>query len=325
MDKMQRLCLIGAGSWATALASLLLHNGLHLDWVVRRKADADYLNAEGRNPRYLTGTKMPTAHLNAVLDARQAVAENDVILIVAPAKHLSDTLSSLDSEAFKSKRVVTAIKGLEAQSGKVVHQYLRESYGVAPANYGAILGPGHAEELSVGQMTYLTAVSKNKALIEDLKHWLSCDYVRVSESDDILGAEFASVLKNVYAIACGMADGLVYGDNFQSILVSAAAREMNTLLEKHAPAERNIGEANYLGDLLVTAFSRHSRNRRLGFQVGSGSAPEDSGMVAEGFHSVRQLVDVQGFSAPILNAMYAILHQEKPARETMRQLEPELR
>ena len=182
------MCLIGAGSWATALASLLLHNGLHLEWVVRRKADADYLNAEGRNPRYLTGTKMPTDKLNAVLDAREAVSKNSVIFVVAPAKHLSSTLSTLDSQALEAKQVVTAIKGLEAESGQVVHQYLAEDYAVAPANYAAILGPGHAEELSVGQLTYLTAVSKSKALIDHLKSWLTCDYVRVSDSDDVLGA-----------------------------------------------------------------------------------------------------------------------------------------
>ena len=319
------LCLIGSGSWATALASLLLNNNIAFNWVVRRPKDAETLQATGRNPRYLKAIQLPTARVSATADIHAAVAAAEHVMVVAPAKHLAAALGALAPDALANKRLTTAIKGLESGSGHPPQAYFESQFDVPLDAYSAILGPGHAEELAQQQLTYLTAVSNNAELRDTLKQMLSAAFVRVSASDDVQGAELAAVLKNVYAIACGIAAGLGYGDNFQSILVSAAAREMEALLAAHLPQTRNIGEAIYLGDLLVTAYSQHSRNRRLGYGVGQGTPAEAQGMVAEGFHSVQQLVEVHAYEAPIVRAVYRILHQGEAARETFRALEADLR
>lgn len=324
----KNVAVIGGGSWATAIAKILLNNQEDLHWWVREPEILEGLQREGINPMYLSGVEFPVGRLHVSNDIRQVVDAADTLVMVVPAVYLPGALQSLETGALQGKRICSAIKGIIPGHDQVVCEYLRDAFEVPEENLAAISGPSHAEEIALNRLTYLTAASRNPELAEHIARLFSCEYVRTRCSDDVYGIEYAAVMKNVYALAVGIAKGLGYGDNFVSVLVSNALEEMRVFLEKVHDIKRNLNSASYLGDLLVTSYSQFSRNRTFGNMIGQGysvkSAILEMKMVAEGYyasgsvHAIKQNFQV---AMPIFEAVHAVLYENRSPRRVFRQLE----
>lgn len=324
----KNVAVIGGGSWATAIAKILLNNQEELHWWVREPEILEGLRREGINPMYLSGVEFPIERLHVSNDIRQVVDAADTLVMVVPAVYLPGALQCLETGALQGKGICSAIKGIIPGHDQVVCEYLRDAFGVPEENLAAISGPSHAEEIALNRLTYLTAASRNSELAEHIARLFSCEYVRTRCSDDVYGIEYAAVMKNVYALAVGIAKGLGYGDNFVSVLVSNALEEMRVFLEKVHDIKRNLNSASYLGDLLVTSYSQFSRNRTFGNMIGQGysvkSAILEMKMVAEGYyasgsvHAIKQNFQV---AMPIFEAVHAVLYENCSPRRVFRQLE----
>jgi glycerol-3-phosphate dehydrogenase (NAD(P)+) len=329
---MKKILVMGSGSWATALVKILLENGdLHVDWWVRSDETADYINKNGSNPRYLRSVSLNPERLDADTNAEKLVKDNDLILIVTPSAFISDLIDNLPADAFKGKRIISAVKGVEPKTLKIVGEYLFQTKGVKEADFGVITGPCHAEEVAQEKLSYLTFASTNSDFVDQMHNYLSCDYIKVTPSADIYGTEIAAVLKNVYAIAAGMCHSLGYGDNFLAVLVSNAIREIKRFIAAVHPIDRDADDSAYLGDLLVTAYSQYSRNRTFGAMLGKGystkSALMEMEMIAEGYfatESIYKLNKTYGVSMPILEFVYNVIYEHYNAKKEAIQLTSKL-
>ena len=323
--------ILGSGSWATAIAKMLCHNVGTLHWWVRGQETADELMTYGHNPRYIQSISLPKDKLRVTTDMQAVADACDVLVVVIPSLHLDSAFRERNITGMEGKILFSAIKGMVSEYDSIPARYLHKAFGTPYDNIGIICGPCHAEEVAREKLSYLTVACPTLTHAEWLAERLETRYIRVQTSDDVFGAERAAVLKNVYAIAAGIAHGLGYGDNFISVLVSNASQEMKRFLAAVHEIDRDVKGSPYLGDLLVTAYSIHSRNRTLGTMIGKGytvkSAILEMDMVAEGFtgsqgiHALNQKFDVD---IPIAEAVYRILHEKMAPSIEMRLLSDEL-
>ena len=323
--------ILGSGSWATAIAKMLCHNVDTLHWWVRGQETADELMTYGHNPRYIQSISFPKDKLRVTTDMQAVVDACDVLVVVIPSLHLDSAFRERNIAGMEKKVVFSAIKGMVSEYDSIPARYLHKAFGIPYENIGIICGPCHAEEVAREKLSYLTVACPTSSHADWLAERLETRYIRVQTSDDVFGAELAAVLKNVYAIAAGIAHGLGYGDNFISVLVSNASQEMKRFLAAVHEIDRDVKDSPYLGDLLVTAYSPHSRNRTLGTMIGKGytvkSAILEMDMVAEGFtgsqgiHALNQKFDVD---IPIAESVYRILHEKMAPSIEMRLLSDEL-
>lgn len=321
-----RWCVIGHGSWATALAGLLTRSGKKITWYIRNSEVLEGLASDGRNPRYISELEfdMQMVELSDDLDA--AVSCSDVILISVPSAYVKTFLAPL-TVPLEGKFVISAIKGIVPDSYQTVAEYFHDRYGMSYRQIGIIAGPSHAEEVSRGKLSYLTVVCTDIQNAETISRCLASDSVMTSCSQDLYGAEYAAILKNIYAISAGLAEGLGYGDNFKAVLVSACADEMTRFIQESYPFGRNTMDSAYLGDLLVTCYSTYSRNRRLGLLIGHGctvkSALNEMTMIAEGYFAsacMHHINERHSIHMPIADAVYAILYEGASPRKVFREL-----
>ena len=325
-----RVGVLGSGSFGTAIVKILSENLSTVNWCVRDSYVKDFIHNEYRNPNYLTSIEFDTDKLFLTCDVNQLVENSDIIIFVTPSIYLLDALKDL-TLPLKDKIVVTAIKGLLPQEFKIIGDYLREDLEIPEENIGVISGPCHAEEIALERLSYLTVAFTDSKKTDIAKELLTCDYVKVTSSEDIYGIEHAAVLKNSYAIAAGIAHGLGYGDNFQAVLMSNAIREMKKYLKKVSPIKRNVRNSVYLGDLLVTGYSYFSRNRMLGNMIGKGytvkSALMEMNMVPEGYYAtngIKKIADRNDLKLPILKAVYKILYEGKTPKKQFKKLTKKL-
>ena len=328
---MENIFLIGAGSWGTALAKIIqAGSNRHLTWHMRQPEAAEHIRRTGKNPNYLSDILLDTRRLTTLTGTPDIPAGTDAVVVALPAAFSGDVLQQLQIASFKGP-VISAAKGLIPDLHITVTEWM-EMNGLVPAdNLFMIGGPCHSEEVALEKRSYLTLGGNGVAPSEPLTAILTSEFVTCSASPDLRGIEFAAVLKNVMALACGIALGTNKGDNFLAVLVSAAARETERFLQTHFPLEnRQINASAYLGDLLVTCFSPHSRNRSFGLLVGRGYSPAaaktEMAMVAEGYYASNGLAsrfDIRSF--PIMETVYACLHQAKPAKVAIKELEAQLR
>ena len=313
---MNRILVVGSGSWGTALVKILLENkSLFVDWWVRDDKMAKTINAKGQNPRYLRSVQFDTSRLRADTNIEQLILDNDCILLVTPSAFIADLLKDISSDQLKGKKIISAIKGVEPNSLKIVGEYLFEYKGVKESDFGVITGPCHAEEVAQEKLSYLTFASTNEKFVDEICSLISCEYISVLPSADIYGTEIAAVLKNVYSIACGICHSLGYGDNFQAVLVSNAIREIKRFIAAVHPIDRDADDSAYSGDLLVTAYSQYSRNRTFGTMLGKGysisSALMEMEMIAEGYYateSIHKLNYDYHIHMPILEFVYQVIY-----------------
>lgn len=322
--------VIGSGSFGTANVKMLLENCQTVHWLVHDKKVISSLEVNGNNPNYLTSVHFDINRLKPTTDVNEVISSCDVIILVTPSIYLSATLEKINVDV-KGKLFVSAIKGIVPEHNDIVANYLRDRFQIGYRNQGVIAGPCHAEEVAMERLSYLTVAAAHEEDMETLSKIYSSRYIKVNKSNDILGNEYAAILKNVYAIGSGIACGLGYGDNFQAVLVSNAIREMKVFLDAVYPEPRNVNDSAYLGDLLVTAYSLFSRNRQFGNLVGKGytvkSAIQSMNMVAEGYYAtkgVQDIIEKKKINAPVVSTIYRILYEEKNAEAEFKELTQKL-
>lgn len=311
------VAVLGGGSWATALVKLLTENKRNVLWYMRNKEAILHLEKWGRNPNYLSSTQLKKRRLTLSNDLNEIVEKADLILLCIPAAFITSELKSLKLP-IADKIVISAVKGVVPETLQIIGDYLHNEWKLPYDHIAVIAGPSHAEEIALEKLSYLTIASQDSKKAEFIASLLKTKYVRTKISNDIFGTEYAAMLKNIYAIAAGIAHSLSYGDNFQSVLMSNAIREMKRYIRNVHKLKRNINNSAYLGDLLVTGYSVFSRNRTFGNLIGKGytvmAAQAEMKMVAEGYYATKsaKLLSINFKTrTPIIDAVYAILYENK--------------
>ena len=327
----QRVAVIGGGSWATAIVKLLSDNQQEVGWWMRDEDLLDHIREHHHNPRYLSSVELPVDRLRMSTDPEKAIGDAEMLILVVPAAFLSDALQRVDPEMFRSRFVVSAIKGIVPEDSTIVGDFLHQRYGVSYDRFGVICGPSHAEEVAMEKLSYLTIASRDEKGSEDVAELLRGPFINTVTSTDILGTEYAAVLKNVISLATGVCNGLGYGDNFQAVLIANALKEIERFLDRVEPLDRNIADSAYLGDLLVTAYSQFSRNRMFGNMIGRGhsikAARLEMQMIAEGYYAVKCIHDLNAHyqvDMPITEAVFRTLYKGGSPEDEMERLSERL-
>jgi glycerol-3-phosphate dehydrogenase (NAD(P)+) len=333
MNEATKIAVIGGGSWATANIKMLADNTSQKEiyWWMRNEASIEHLKKYKHNPNYLSSVEIKVAEDNISNDIIEIVRDADMILLNIPAAFLKETLQDITSQMLKGKKIISAIKGIVPDDNMIIAEYMHNTYGIPLNDIVVISGPCHAEEVALEKLSYLTIASLDVGLATRFADMISTRYIKTNISDDIWGTEYAAVLKNIYAVASGICNGIGYGDNFQAVLISNAIREIKNFVDTVHPIDRDIKESAYLGDLLVTAYSQFSRNRMFGNMIGKGytvkSAQLEMNMVAEGYYAVNSLHQINRtykVSMPICRAVYAILYEKHSPAIEMRLLSEQL-
>ena len=330
--------IIGSGSWATALAKILTDKKHTINWWIRNADTIKYISEKGYNPSYLSAAKFDVSLLTMSTDITEVVKKSDVLVVAIPSAYAEESLAKLKPEHWKEKKVVSAIKGLLPEKNILLNYYLQKQFNLALEDYFAVLGPCHAEEVAEEKLSYLTFSGIDIIAASEIASHFTIDYISTIVNHDILGVQYAAVLKNIYALGAGIAHGLNYGDNFLSVYIANAADEMAGFLKKFGAEHITVGEHDgedpithrktpnyaasvYLGDLLVTCYSLHSRNRSFGKMIGSGrsvsSVKQEMNMVAEGYNAAKCIYTINksvDAAIPIAETVYKILWEDiKPA------------
>lgn len=337
--------VIGSGSWATALVKVLTDKKQPVNWWVRNADTISYIQRRQHNPHYLNSAMFDTALLNMSPDIKTVIADSDVLVIAVPSAYIADVLENTTTGDWNDKKVVSAIKGLLPEKNILLNYYLQETFEVPLENYFAVLGPCHAEEVAAEKLSYLTFSGTDIATASEIASYFTTDYINTIVNPDILGVQYAAVLKNIYAVGAGMAHGLDYGDNFLSVYIANAADEMAGFLKKFGAEHIVVGDYEgedplthrrtpnyaasvYLGDLLVTCYSLYSRNRTFGNMIGKGysvkAAQLEMNMVAEGYNAAKCIYNInQGIGAamPLAETIYQIIWENINPAEGFRRIE----
>jgi len=332
MSNKPKFAVFGGGSWATAIVKMLSENLEEVGWYMRNETALEHIKKDKHNPNYLSSVEFDVSKLKLSNDINEMATYADYLIFVIPSAFLYDELKKLTA-SLKGKIVFSAIKGIVPETSLIVGDHFFTNLNIPFKDIGVITGPCHAEEVALERLSYLTIACADDKKAQTVAGHLSCDYIKCKTSEDIIGTEYAAMLKNIYAIAAGIAHGLGYGDNFQSVLMSNAIREMKRYIKKVYKMKRDINGSAYLGDLLVTGYSTFSRNRMFGNMIGKGytvkSAQMEMSMIAEGYYaskSAYQLNKAQKKNAktPIINAVYSILYENKNAKKVFKALTDKL-
>ena len=333
MQNNNKILVVGGGSWATANVKMLGDNTTpkEIFWWMRNPEAVQHIQDFGHNPNYLSSVEVKLPAQNISTDLKALIIVADIILLNVPAAFLKEAFSGITADDLSGKKIVSAIKGIVPDENQIIAEFLNQHYNVPFSNFAVISGPCHAEEVALEKLSYLTIASQDNALATEFAGMINTRYIKIIVSDDIYGTEYGAVLKNIYAIASGICHGVGYGDNFQSVLISNAIRELERFVAAVHPIDRDIKESAYLGDLLVTAYSQFSRNRTFGNMIGKGytvtSAQLEMNMVAEGYYAVNCLHQVNkqySVDMPICEAVYAILYQKRSPYAEMKNLAEKL-
>lgn len=326
MSEHKKIAVFGGGSWATAIVKMLTENLDTVGWYMRNEQAIEHIKKNDHNPKYLRSAELKASQLDLSSDINKMITNYDVLIFAIPSAFLTQELEKATT-SLTNKIVFSAIKGIVPETGLIVGEHFHQEYDIPFQNIGVITGPCHAEEVAMERLSYLTAACQNEQNAKDMAKALESWYINVKTSDDIIGTEYAAMLKNIYAIAAGIAHGLGYGDNFQSVLMSNAIREMKRFIKKVHKMKRNINNSAYLGDLLVTGYSTFSRNRLFGNMIGKGytvkSAQIEMSMIAEGYYATKSAYKIQqekGGKTPIIQAVYNILYDDKDPKKEFKKL-----
>ena len=314
MGTLNQIGIIGSGSWATALVKIISEKPqVSVSWWIRNSETLNYINEFHHNPRYLSSVKIDLQKVALHSDIQSMIETCDAVILAVPSAFLHEVLKDISLP--KEKIYISAVKGVDPTTRLVIARYLEQKHGISPENIGLITGPCHAEEVALEKLSYLTLAATDNALAERIESLIRCRYINTCTNNDLYGAEYAAVLKNIYAIGAGIAHGLGYGDNFHAVYTGAALREMESFLEALHETHRDVKDAAYLGDLLVTCYSQFSRNRTFGNMLGKGysvkSAQLEMNMIAEGYYatgSIYPICNEKNIPAPIIEAVYKVLY-----------------
>ena len=326
--------IIGGGSWATALAKILTDNGNSINWWIRNEATIELMKKRRHNPHYLSVAYFDPKQLFLSNNIKEVVHKSDVLVIAIPSAFAIDALSALPKDALKNKMVVSAIKGILPETNELLNEYLLREFHFPIEDYFSVLGPCHAEEIAAEKLSYLTFSGIHESRAYDIARYFQTEYLNTVVNHDVMGVQYAAVLKNIYALGAGIAHGLDYGDNFLSVYIANSANEMGTFLKSILPLsnkenpEINYSASVYLGDLLVTCYSLYSRNRTFGNMIGKGysvkAAQLELSMVAEGYNAskcINKTNEKLKAEIPIAHTIYEILWEQVPAAEGFKKIE----
>jgi glycerol-3-phosphate dehydrogenase (NAD(P)+) len=326
MKEHRKIAVLGGGSWATAIVKLLSENLETIGWYMRNEQAIEHIKENEHNPNYLQSAELNPKMLDLSGNINEIVKNYEILIVAIPSVFLTSELKKLNT-TLEDKIIFSAIKGIVPETGLIIGEHFNKVFTIPFENIGVITGPCHAEEVAMERLSYLTIAcqdEKKAVLIEaSLQSW----YIKTKISDDIIGTEYAAMLKNIYAIAAGIAHGLGYGDNFQAVLMSNAIREMKRFIKKVHKMKRNINNSAYLGDLLVTGYSLFSRNRQFGNMVGKGytvkSAQIEMSMIAEGYYATKSAFKIKkenNAHTPIIDTVYQVLYAGKNPKKEFKKL-----
>ncbi len=325
-----RVAILGNGSWATALAKVLLINQPHINWYIRRREAINEFRTLGKNPDYLSNVRFDTNRIRFSNDINEIISESDIIVLAIPSPYVKATLNKV-KRSMRQKLIISAVKGMIPEENMIITDYLKHKFHVPYSNLAVIAGPCHAEEIALERLSYLTIGCEDLVMAKKAAELFETDFVRTCISDDVAGLEYSSVMKNIYAIAAGLCYGLHYGDNFQSILIANAIQEIDRFVMAFDNRHRNIDASGYLGDVLVTAYSKFSRNRQFGQLIGLGysvkAAQIEMEMVAEGYYGTKCIHEANTHAQvrlPIAEAMYQILYNHQSPTIAIKELTQKL-
>lgn len=336
-DLLGRVGIIGNGSWGTALAKMLTDNQRPIHWWLRNEAAAKQLKERGHNPHYLTSVRFDPALLFPASNLLEICEASDTLVFAVPSAYANEVLAQVPAGLWQNKKIISAIKGILPEHHQLLNDYLQQHCDFDLDQYVAITGPCHAEEVAAERLSYLTFSGLDEALTASAAQAFANPFIYTTHNHDLWGAQLAAVLKNIYAIGAGMAHALDYGDNFLSVFITNCYREMYHFLDAHfhkvhpSKDHPDFLTSAYLGDLLVTCYSLHSRNRRFGTMIGKGysiqAATLEMNMVAEGYYAARGMMQIAAeldIPLPIGKQIYEVLWENKPAGEMMLGLEKQL-
>jgi len=323
------LCIgvVGGGSWATAIVKILQEKKSPLSWWLRSKEQALFIKENKHNPKYISSAKINSDKILFTNSLEEIISVSDILIIAIPSEFIYDTFLNVDKKALENKILVSATKGIIPQLNLLPAIYFKEQFNLKLDAVAVISGPCHAEEVAMEKLSFLTFACENIETATILSNLFATKFIKTHPSKDMLGVELSSVLKNVYAISAGIAHGLGYGDNFISVLISNCIKELEVFLSEIYPSDRVVNSTEYLGDLLVTSYSLHSRNRRFGNLIGRGysvsAAKAQMNMIAEGYYAskcVQELNKNKTINTPIANAVYQVLHCSKSPKTVFNRL-----
>lgn len=307
--------VLGSGSWASAIVKMLQENHPCINWYFRNRESGEHLKRFKHNPRYLQSVQYDMDRINVYYDVEKLVEESDYLFVVTPSAFISDLFEGFPAEKMEGKVIVSAIKGIIPESNRIPARYFHKEFGTPYDQIAMISGPCHAEEVALERLSYLTIGCSSEPVAETVASMLRCRFIKATTSDDLFGTEFCAILKNIYALASGIYAGLGYGDNFQAVLVSNAIQEAENFIDAVNPIHRDVLSSAYLGDLLVTAYSKFSRNRTFGFMIGKGysvtTAQLEMEMIAEGYYAVKSIMEINKkfqVDIPIVEAVYNVVY-----------------
>lgn len=328
-----QVAVLGGGSWATALVKILCENPtVRVHWWLRSASDIEHLRTYRHNPRYLSDIYFPEDRVTFYEDLPEAVRSVKYVVVAIPAAFVKDSLSALSEYDLHDKYVVSGVKGMVSNPYALITDWMQEAFALRPEQLIVIAGPCHAEEVALEKQSYLSIASESISSAESFCQLLTNRFVAAHPIADLYGVEYAAIMKNIVALACGITHGLGYGDNFQAVMVSNAMQEIGRFVTKMDPRPRDLSASAYLGDLLVTSYSQFSRNRLFGTMLGRGysvkAAQLEMKMVAEGYYATKGIFELsqeRNIELPIVSAVYAILYQNRSAALAIEQLKPQLR
>lgn len=318
MESKSRIAVIGGGSWATAIVKILSENSEQVNWWMRDQSCAEHIVKFQHNPRYIQAIHFNVDRLNISTDIQTIVDASDILIIAIPSPYLAKAFDEVEVVGLDKKIIISATKGVVlGEPNRIPARFFHKKFGVPYEKIGMIAGPCHAEEVAMERLSYLTIACEDPKIAQTVADAMSCRYINTLVSDDLFGTEFSAILKNVYAVASGIYNGLGYGDNFQAVLISAALRETKEFIDTVHPIHRDVKSSAYLGDLLVTAYSQFSRNRNFGSMVGKGysvrSAQIEMNMVAEGYYAAKGIYEINKkfqVKLPIVDSVYNVLYEK---------------
>ena len=318
--------ILGGGSWGTAIVKILSHNLTTLNWYVRSEENATYIKKFKKNPNYLRSVNLNKNNIRVSSSIEEIIKNSDILILAIPSPFLDLELQKIKL-FLNNKYIFSALKGVVPDSNLVVSEHLNSIYNIPKNKIGIITGPCHAEEVALEKLSYLTIACDDHVLGEYVKSSFETNFIRVKLSRDSIGVEYAAMLKNIYAFMAGVAHGLGYGDNFQSVLISNSVVEMNQFIRIIYKVKRDINDSEYLGDLLVTSYSTFSRNRTLGNMIGKGysinSAIAEMSMISEGYYATKNAFEISlenKISFNIINAAHEILYKNASSKKIMLEL-----
>lgn len=310
------IAVIGGGSWATALVKILTAQDQVVNWWMHNEASAKHILKFKHNPKYLQSVEFDLDKINVSTDLQEVIQPSDILIIATPSAFLHGLFKDFPKKLLNEKVIFSAVKGIVPEVNEIPGQYYHKYLDVPYDNIGIICGPCHAEEVALERLSYLTIAAQDEDMAEYMESRLKNRYIKTTISDDIFGTEYSAVLKNVYSIASGICSGLGYGDNFQSVLVSNAIQEIENFIDEVNPIHRDVKSSAYLGDLLVTAYSKFSRNRTFGYMIGKGYSVKiaqlEMDMIAEGYYATKCIMEINkeyGVEMPIVEAVYNIIYE----------------